>query len=40
LNWKGNGGTWRAATPEEIADGVYYESFEAYKQARGGDLAA
>jgi len=40
LNWTGNGGTWRKATDAEIAEGIHYSSFEEYRKARGGDLAA
>ena len=41
MNWtSSNGGVWREATPEEIAEGIYYQSFEDYRRAQGGDVAA
>ena len=41
MHWtSGNGGIWRKATPEEIAEGIYYPSFEDYRRAQGGEIAA
>jgi hypothetical protein len=33
MKWNGNGGTWAKATPEQIAEGVYYASFQDYQAA-------
>jgi hypothetical protein len=34
LKWNGDGGTWGEASPQEIADGVFYGSFAEFQQAR------
>jgi hypothetical protein len=39
LRWNGNGGTWGEPTSQDIADGVFYASFQDYQAALGASPA-